>query len=66
MEMAEPLIFGEAFVKDHLSLTFDHSLSSVDSYFSTSVRWIVRNDYVSFDLGETIFEQKGCMGYLKS
>ena len=37
-----------------------------DLYFSTSLSWKIHNDVVSYDLSETIFELRSCIGFLKA
>ena len=66
MEIIELALFDEAFKKDQYNLTFDPELSVVNGLFSTSLRWVVHNDFVSFDLGETVFEYTNCIGFLKA
>ena len=66
MEIVEPSLFGEAFAKDQFNITLDPLYSNSGPYFTTSLKWILHNDVISYDLGETIFEQTTCIGFLKA
>ena len=51
---------------DGYDLTFDPLLSVAGDIFSTSLRWFVHNNFISYDIGETIFEQTNSIGFLKA
>lgn len=56
MEIIDPENFGQAFLKDEYKIIFNPALSVVEGFYSTSLHWIVHNNFVSYDLGETVFE----------
>ena len=66
MEVVESSRFEEAFAKNQFNITLDPLYSSAGPYFTTSLRWILHNDVISYDLGETTFEQTTCIGFLKA
>ena len=51
---------------DGYDLTFDPLLSEAGDIFSTTLRWFVHNNFISYDIGETIFEQTNIIGFLKA
>ena len=65
MTLEDPEKFGEVFVQDGYNIFVDTSLLTARPYFQTSINWIVHNDYHSFDLGQTVFEQTNCIGFFK-
>ena len=56
MEIVDLQEFDEAFYKVGNNMTLDPLFSTAKPLFTTSLKWLVHNDYHYYNLGETVFE----------